>query len=144
MNLKAVIEVSKGSLNKYEFNKQTNNLELSRVLPIPCPENYGFIPNTLSGDGDPLDIFIISAEPLVHLSLIEFNPIGVLSCEDQGLEDNKIIAVIKNDFYKDYSYLQKIKFYLTNYKKGFVIKDFIPFGAETVEYIDYIKDFIKP
>lgn len=138
MNFIAKIEIPKNSYFKYEFNKDSNELLVDRVLSIPCPFNYGYIPNTLSADGDPLDIFIISAEPLVSLSHVLFRPFGVLICEDQGIEDNKVIAGIQGDFFKDWDYFKKIKFYLENYKTGFVVKDYKIFNDDIL-----FKNFIE-
>lgn len=138
MNFIAEIEIPKDSYYKYELNKDSNSLLVDRVLPIPCPFNYGFLPGTLSGDGDPLDIFIVSAEPLAPKSQVKFKPWGILICQDQGLEDNKVIAIIENDNYRDYDYFRKIKFYLENYKKGFIIKEYKIFNDDIL-----FKNFIE-
>jgi inorganic pyrophosphatase len=125
MDLVAIVEIPKFSITKYEFNKETKVLEVSRVLPIPCPFNYGFIPSApLSADGDPLDIFILNFEPLVPLSEVNFRPLGILLCNDNGVEDNKVLASIVGDNYVDYEYFKKIKFYLQNYKEGFKVLDY--------------------
>lgn len=136
--MKAIIEIPRGSYYKYEINKETNKLELDRVLHLPCPFNYGFIENTLSGDGDPLDIFIVSQEPIPPFTEVKFKVWGVLICEDNGKEDNKVIAMIENDKYRDYDYFQAIKFYLTNYKTGFLIKEYKIFNDEVL-----FKNFIE-
>lgn len=131
MNFIAKIEIPKGSFIKYEFNKETNALEVDRVLPIPCPFNYGYLKNgPISADGDPLDIFIISAEPIVPLTEVNYKPWGILLCEDNGIEDNKVIAIIEGDGYRDYDYFRAIKFYLTNYKSGFIVKDYKIFNDD--------------
>lgn len=131
MEFKAVIEISRGSYYKYEHNKETGKLTIDRVLPIPCPWNYGYIPSSpLSEDGDPLDIFIISFEPIAPLTEVKFQVWGVLECTDNGKEDNKVIAIIENDKYRNYDYFREIKFYLSNYKKGFVIKDYKIFNDD--------------
>lgn len=101
------IEISKGSKNKYEFDKKINLLRLDRVLytSTTYPHNYGFIPLTLSQDGDPLDVLVLSSEPIVPNAIVNCYPIGVLFMKDQGKLDEKIIAVSKNDpnynIYKD-------------------------------------------
>lgn len=130
MKFLAEIEIPKYSFFKYEKDKKSNVLIVDRVLSIPCPFNYGFIPGTLSSDGDPLDIFIISLEPLIPGSQVKFKPWGILVCTDQGVEDNKVIAMIEGDPYRDYDYFQKIKFYLTNYKTGFNIIEYKIFNDD--------------
>ena len=125
MELVAKIEIPKGSMIKYEFNKESNTLEVDRTLPIQCPFNYGFIPSSpLSADGDPLDIFITNFEPLAPLSEVKFKVWGVLLCQDQGIEDNKVIAGIDGDSYIDFNYFKKIRNYLENYKTGFIVKEY--------------------
>ncbi|MCQ3034848.1 MAG: inorganic diphosphatase [Bacilli bacterium] len=93
------IEISKGSKNKYELDKFSGALILDRVLftSTHYPQNYGFIPRTYAGDGDPLDVLVICSEPIVPLALVDCYPIGVLEMTDNGDEDMKIIAIAKND-----------------------------------------------
>ncbi len=94
-----IVEIPKGSSNKYEYDKEHNLMKLDRVLfsPVYYPGDYGLIPKTLSGDGDPLDAMIISDKPTYPGILIEARVIGVLITEDQGGLDEKILCVIKND-----------------------------------------------
>ena len=105
----AVIEISKGGRNKYELDKQTGLLRLDRVLYTAThyPANYGFIPRTYAGDGDPLDVLVLCQEKIVSLALVEVEPIGVLKMIDGEDSDEKIIAVCKQDpflnMYKDIS-----------------------------------------
>jgi inorganic pyrophosphatase len=86
---------------KYELDKQTGMLRLDRILYTSThyPANYGFIPRTLSGDGDPLDVLILCSESLIPLSLVECTPIGVITMNDNGFVDEKIIAVPFTDPY---------------------------------------------
>ena len=95
----ATIEISKGSKKKYELDKETGALILDRILYTAThyPQNYGFIPHTLSEDGDPLDVLVICSEPIVPLALTEAYPIGILEMEDTGKLDEKIIAVCSHD-----------------------------------------------
>lgn len=131
MELKAIIEIPANTFAKYEFNKETNTLELDRILPIPCPYNYGFIPSSpLSEDGDPLDIFIIAPVPINALVEVKFRVWGILLCEDNGVEDNKVIAGVDGNDYIDYDYFKKIRFYLENYKQGFKVKEYKVFNDE--------------
>jgi inorganic pyrophosphatase len=131
MEFKAIIEIPRGSFLKYEKNKETGLLAIDRVLPIPCPWNYGFIPSApLSADGDPLDVFIVSLEPIQPLTEVKIKVWGLLLCTDNGVEDNKVIAIIENDSYRNYDYFKEIKFYLTNYKTGFEVKDYKIFNDD--------------
>ena len=106
-NFVACIEISAGSKNKYELEKQTGTLILDRILYTSThyPQNYGFIPLTYAEDLDPLDVLVLSSESIVPLALVECLPIGVLEMIDGGFLDEKIIAVCKNDpifnIYKD-------------------------------------------
>ncbi len=97
--VRAVIEVPKGSKNKYELDKETGLIKVDRVLfsSVHYPANYGFIPQTFCLDNDPLDILVMGQEPSVPLSLMEAKPIGVMRMVDQGEPDDKIIAVHNND-----------------------------------------------
>ena len=91
----AVIEIPKGSKQKYELDKKTGFLILDRILYTSThyPANYGFIPHTLAADGDPLDVLVLCSESLLPLSLVRVYPIGVITMEDNGSEDEKIIAI---------------------------------------------------
>ena len=95
----AVVEIPKGCKNKYELDKKTGMLRLDRILYTAThyPANYGFIPRTYAGDGDPLDVLVICHEEIVPLTLVETYPIGVLKMIDGGEEDEKIIAIAKKD-----------------------------------------------
>ena len=102
----AMIEISKGSKNKYELDKETGHLILDRVLftSTHYPQNYGFIPRTYADDYDPLDVLVLCSESIIPMSFVECVPIGVLIMTDNGLNDEKIIAVAKNDpFYNCYN-----------------------------------------
>jgi len=91
----AVIEISKGSKNKYELDKETGLLKLDRVLYTSThyPANYGFIPLTYAEDDDPLDVLVLSNEEIMPLALVNCYPIGMVSMEDCGSQDDKIIAI---------------------------------------------------
>ncbi len=91
----AVVEINKGSKQKYEMDKKTGLLRLDRILYTSThyPANYGFIPHTLAADNDPLDVLILCSESLVPMSLVECYPIGVIVMNDGGAMDEKIIAI---------------------------------------------------
>ncbi len=91
-----VIEVPVGGEPiKYEMDKAAGTLVVDRFLytPMRYPGNYGFIPHTLSEDGDPCDVLVASTRPIIPGAVIAVRPIGVLKMEDEGGGDEKIIAV---------------------------------------------------
>ena len=107
----AVIEIEKGSKNKYELDKETGTIILDRILYTSThyPANYGFIPKTYADDGDPLDVLVLCSERIHSMSLVRCYPIGVIKMIDSGKMDEKIIAIPYNDptynMYKDISEL---------------------------------------
>lgn len=122
-----VIEIPKGSKNKYELDKETGYIILDRILYTSThyPANYGFIPRTYGDDGDPLDVLLLCSEPVVPLTLVRAYPIGVISMLDGGKKDEKIIAVPFNDpnynCYQDISELpshviEEMEHFFTVYK----------------------------
>ncbi len=90
-----VVEIAKGSKNKYELDKETGFIMLDRILHTSThyPANYGFIPRTLGDDQDPLDVLILCSEALQPLTLVQVYPIGVIKMIDNGRGDEKIIAI---------------------------------------------------
>lgn len=98
-SLEAVIEIPRGARNKYEFDEKRGVIRLDRVLysSVHYPTDYGFIPNTLSEDGDHLDILVIVEEPTFPGCLVPARPIGVLNMVDVNGEDQKILAVPVGD-----------------------------------------------
>lgn len=107
--VQAVIEVPRGSKNKYELDKASGLIKVDRVLfsSVHYPANYGFIPQTYCEDNDPLDILVLGQEPTVPLSIMTAKPIGVMKMEDQGEADDKIIAVHYHD--PEYSHYETIE-----------------------------------
>ena len=95
----AVIEIPKGSKNKYEMDKSTGLIMLDRILftSTHYPANYGFIPLTYADDYDPLDVLVLCSEALHPLTLVRCYPIGVIRMLDNGRADEKIIAVPFSD-----------------------------------------------
>jgi inorganic pyrophosphatase len=94
-----IIEIPKGSNNKYEIDKETGLISLDRANydSSPYPFDYGFVPQTLWDDGDPLDVVVISTYPLHPGILVEVRPVGVIRMIDDGESDYKIISVPVND-----------------------------------------------
>lgn len=95
----ALIEIPQGSRSKYEVDKATGLLKLDRVIysSFQYPVNYGFIPQTLGRDNDPLDILVLCSQSIQSLCLVEANIIGNMQMIDSGQEDDKIIAVAAKD-----------------------------------------------
>src|SRR5690242_17202926 len=90
-----IVEIPKGSKNKYELDKETGLLRLDRVLhsAVHYPADYGFIPRTFCDDGDPLDVLVLSQEPVYPLTIVAARPIGVMRMRDDKGTDDKIVAV---------------------------------------------------
>jgi len=95
----AVIEIPFGSSVKYELDKQSGLIKLDRVLysAVYYPANYGFIPQTLAEDDDPLDVLVFCQEPVVPLTIIHARTVGLMTMVDAGKKDHKIIAVATKD-----------------------------------------------
>ena len=95
----SVIEIPKGSTNKYELDKSTGLIKLDRVLhsPIFYPFDYGFIPQTQGRDGDHLDVLVMLAHPTFPGCIVEARAIGVLLMRDEKGEDEKVLAVATRD-----------------------------------------------
>lgn len=94
-----LIEIPQGSRTKYEIDKKTGLLKLDRIIysSFHYPINYGFIPQTLGKDGDPLDILVLCSESIQPLCLVEATVIGNMQMIDTGVQDDKIIAVAAKD-----------------------------------------------
>jgi inorganic pyrophosphatase len=106
-----VIEIPKGSKNKYELDKDTGLLRLDRVLhsAVYYPADYGFIPRTYCDDGDPLDALVLSQEPVYPLTLVEARAIGVMRMRDEKGIDDKIVAVSTRDpAFADYQHQREL------------------------------------
>src|SRR5437879_12566024 len=95
----AVIEMPRRQTNKYEYDKQLHVFRLDRNLysPVHYPGDYGFIPSTLSDDGDPLDVLVLVDAPSFTGCLMTVRPIGFLEMIDQGQGDEKVLAVGTNN-----------------------------------------------
>src|SRR4051794_23708311 len=102
----AIIEIPKGSTNKYELDKETGLLRLDRVLysAVYYPADYGFIPRTYCDDGDPLDVLVLGQEPVFPLTIVEARAIGVMRMRDEKGIDDKIVAIsVRDPAYADYT-----------------------------------------
>lgn len=138
MIVEATIEIPMGTQNKYEVDPKTRKIKLDRVLfsSVSYPSEYGFIENTLSGDGDPLDILVLSTFPTFPGCIIKGRVLGYLELIDNGDTDEKVITVNSTDprfdhiqtledlpehtideikeFFKTYKHLQGIKVQVGN------------------------------
>lgn len=110
-DLNVVIEIPLNSTSKFEFNPDTGYMELDRVMysPFYYVYEYGFVPQTLSGDGDPLDVIVLATRPTFPGCVIRARVIGVLLTEDEEGEDNKVIAVPHEKVDPYYAEIKDIK-----------------------------------
>jgi inorganic pyrophosphatase len=95
-DVNVIVEVAIGGEPvKYEMDKEANMLVVDRFLytPMRYPGNYGFVPHTLSADGDPIDVLVANTRPIIPGAVINVRPVGVLKMMDEGGGDEKIIAV---------------------------------------------------
>ena len=94
-----IVEIPKGSTNKYELDKETGLLRLDRVLysAVYYPADYGFIPRTYCDDGDPLDALVLGQEPVFPLTIVQARALGVMRMRDDKGVDDKIVAVSVRD-----------------------------------------------
>jgi inorganic pyrophosphatase len=101
-----IIEVPRGSKNKYELDKETGLLRLDRVLfsAVHYPANYGFIPRTYCDDGDPIDVLVLGQDPVVPLTIVMARAVGVMRMRDEKGGDDKIVAVsVFDPAFSDYT-----------------------------------------
>lgn len=142
MIVKAVIEMPAGTNYKYESNGK-GGLVLDRVVSNKVPFNYGYIPKTLCGDGDPLDVFVASSRPLFPLAKVKIIIIGGFHCVDQGDIDDKLIAVLQGDepAYMGCDHMAVVKDYLTSYKKGFIVNESLTRDEAFQVYLEAKKRF---
>jgi inorganic pyrophosphatase len=115
-----VIEIPRGTSAKYEYDKDLEMFRLDRCLQsaMMYPANYGFIPNTLADDGDPLDVLIFNRTPIDRGTLVECKTIGVLNMTDEGCKDYKILAV-PTAHYRKYNTLNDIEDLFLDVTKNF-------------------------
>src|SRR3977135_2299116 len=120
----AVIEIPKGSTNKYELDKETGLLKLDRVLysAVHYPADYGFIPRTYCDDGDPLDVLVLCQEPVAPMSIMRARAIGVMQMRDEKGGDDKIIAVhIDDPAFAQYTHIREVPQHALHELKRFFV-----------------------
>jgi inorganic pyrophosphatase len=149
-----VIEIPKGSKNKYELDKETGLLRLDRVLysAVYYPAEYGFIPRTYCDDGDPLDVLVLAQKPVFPLTIVEARAIGVMRMRDEKGSDDKILGVSVHDpAFADYTdkdqlpphVLRQVQRFFQDYKvleqKKVVIEDLLG----PVEAVSIIREALE-
>ena len=117
--INVIVEIPKGSKNKYEVNEEEGYIELDRSLysSVYFPFEYGTMPQTLSEDGDPLDIVLLASHPTFPGCVVKAEPIGVLLMTDEAGEDNKIIAKPKTKLDPRFDHLNDVEDLLDHQKK---------------------------
>eukprot|EP00268_Persea_americana_P010430 TRINITY_DN14242_c0_g1_i1.p1 TRINITY_DN14242_c0_g1~~TRINITY_DN14242_c0_g1_i1.p1 ORF type:complete len:188 (-),score=35.95 TRINITY_DN14242_c0_g1_i1:24-587(-) len=148
---KKVVEIGKGSKVKYELDKKSGLIKVDRVLysSVVYPHNYGFIPRTLCGDNDPMDVLVLMQEPVLPGCFLRAKAIGLMPMIDQGEKDDKIIAVCADDpEYRHYTdikelpphRLAEIRRFFEDYKKNenkeVAVNEFLPASTahEAIQY----------
>jgi inorganic pyrophosphatase len=135
----AIIEIPYGSSVKYELDKQSGLIKLDRVLysAVFYPANYGFIPQTLADDDDPLDVLVFCQEAVVPLTIIHARTIGLMTMIDAGKKDHKIIAVATQDpTYNSYREANEMPPHLMNMLRRF-FQDYKQLEGKAVEVDEF-------
>ncbi len=106
--LYVVVEIPKGSSNKYEWDDELGAIKLDRLLfsSLGYPTDYGFFRNTLAADGDPLDAMVVVSEPTFPGCYIEVKPVALFRMRDENAEDNKILCVPHTD--PNWSHIERL------------------------------------
>lgn len=129
-DVNVIIEIPQGCMVKYEMDKDAGVIAVDRFVrtTMGYPANYGYVPNTLSGDGDPVDVMVLCSQPLHPGVMINVIPIGLLEMEDEAGVDTKVIAVPTEKSDPFYGYMkdvtdipvalkEKIKHFFEHYKE---------------------------
>ena len=118
-DVNVIIEIPKDAEPvKYEVDKSTGAIFVDRILSTPMryPCNYGYLPHTLCGDGDPADVLVILPLPLVPGSVIRCRPVGVMMMQDEAGSDEKLLAVPVDKVFNGYSHVHDIGHFFQHYK----------------------------
>jgi len=147
-HFRAIVEIPKGSKNKYELDKASGLLKLDRVLSsaVHYPANYGFIPRTLAEDDDPMDVLVYCTEEIPPLCLCQARAVGLMTMIDHGQADHKVIAVLMDDpIYSEFAkasdfpthIFRMLRRFFEDYKqlegKGVAVEEILP--AEAAEAV---------
>jgi len=134
-----IIETPKGSEKKYEYNEESDQIELDWVFTdgFSFPYNYGFIPQTRGGDNDPADVLVLGSLPIERGTILKCRAIGIMKLIDRGEQDDKIIAVSLID--SEYNKYQDIKELPFDYQ--YILKEFIKELSIQKDKIMEIKGF---
>jgi len=153
--MKVIIEISKNSNLKYEYDELTNQLVLDRVLrnTNSFPYNYGFIPKTLAPDGDPIDILLLSSHSLVPGCGVNIRILGGIETHDEKGQDDKIVCVLDSKIDTEYDHIKdidelpesemkQILYFLNHYKDGEANK-FVKVGEvyNRTKAMDFIREY---
>jgi inorganic pyrophosphatase len=109
-----VVEIPRKTTTKYELDLELGILRVDRIMhpPVPYPANYGFLPQTLDEDGDPLDALVLMQNPVAPLTVLSARPVGIVNLTDEGKNDDKIICVhIDDPQYKAYKSIDELPDY---------------------------------
>ncbi|TDC73321.1 inorganic diphosphatase [Streptomyces hainanensis] len=134
-----MIEIPQDSFTKYEVDAETGQIIVDRFqsMPVAYPGNYGSIPRSQGGDGDPLDVLVLTREPLHPGVQIEVRPIGVLNMVDDGEDDDKIVAVPADEIDPDYAEIDDIRdlpdMQAQRIEQFFAVYKTLPDGRNNVE-----------
>ena len=134
-----IIEIPFGSSVKYELDKTSGLIKLDRILysAVYYPANYGFIPQTLAEDDDPLDVLVLCQEPVAPLTLVSARAIGLMTMIDSGKRDHKILAVAINDpEYNGYTEAAELPHHRLSMLRRF-FQDYKTLEGKTVEVEEF-------
>ena len=130
MSIEVIIEIPKGSRNKYEVDHESGRVFLDRYLftPMAYPADYGFIDNTLADDGDPLDALVILPEPVLPGVIVPARVLGVFKMTDEAGGDDKLLCVIDDVRYESYQDIDDVDDFTKNEIEHFFVhyKDLEP------------------